>query len=82
MFILGRGVAGFGPVVIGATAAADSFDTVIALLALHVILDIVALLPGLVPERCGAEPAYRDRRSETGRRFLRMVVPFELPVEP
>jgi MFS family permease len=55
-FNIGRGVAGFGPLAVGAVAAAYSFETAIALLALLYILDIVALLL-LVPERGGAELA-------------------------
>ena len=55
-FNIGRGVAGFGPLAVGAVAAAYSFETAIALLALLYILDIVALLV-LVPERRGAELA-------------------------
>jgi MFS family permease len=55
-FNIGRGVAGFGPLAVGAVAAAYSFETAIALLALLYILDIVALLL-LVPERRGAELA-------------------------
>ena len=55
-FNIGRGVAGFGPLAVGPVAAAYSFETAIALLALLYILDIVALLL-LVPERRGAELA-------------------------
>ena len=55
-FNIGRGVAGFGPLAVGAVAAAYSFETAIALLALLYIVDIVALLL-LVPERRGAELA-------------------------
>ena len=55
-FNIGSGVAGFGPLAVGAVAAAYSFETAIALLALLYILDIVALLL-LVPERRGAELA-------------------------
>jgi MFS family permease len=53
-FNIGRGVAGFGPLAVGAVAAAYSFETAIALLALLYVVDIVALLL-LVPERRGAE---------------------------
>ena len=53
-FNIGRAVAGFGPLAVGAVAAAYSFETAIALLALLYIVDIVALLL-LVPERRGAE---------------------------
>jgi len=55
-FNIGRGVSGFGPLAVGAVAAAYSFETAIALLALLYIVDIVALLL-LVPERRGAELA-------------------------
>jgi len=55
-FNIGRAVAGFGPLAVGAVAAAYSFETAIALLALLYIVDIVALLL-LVPERRGAELA-------------------------
>jgi MFS family permease len=55
-FNIGRGVAGFGPLAVGAVAAAYSFETAIALLALLYVVDIVALLL-LVPERRGAELA-------------------------
>ena len=55
-FNIGRAVAGFGPLAVGAVAAAHSFETAIALLALLYIVDIVALLL-LVPERRGAELA-------------------------
>ena len=55
-FNIGRAVAGFGPLAVGAVAAAYSFETAIALLALLYIVDIVALLL-LIPERRGAELA-------------------------
>jgi MFS family permease len=55
-FNIGRAVAGFGPLAVGAVAAAYSFETAIALLALRYLVDIVALLL-LVPERRGAELA-------------------------
>ncbi|MEW6643384.1 MAG: MFS transporter [Pseudomonadota bacterium] len=55
-FNIGRGVAGFGPLVVGAVSAAYGFQTAIAALALLYILDIVALLV-LVPERRGTELA-------------------------
>jgi MFS family permease len=53
-FNIGRAVAGFGPLVVGAVSAAYGFQTAIALLALLYIIDILALLL-LVPERRGAE---------------------------
>jgi MFS family permease len=55
-FNIGRGVAGFGPLAVGAVSAVYGFQTAIALLALLYILDIVALFL-LVPERIGAELA-------------------------
>ena len=54
LFNIGRGVGGFGPVVIGAIAAAYSFQTAIALLAVLYGLDILAMW-FLIPERRGAE---------------------------
>jgi MFS family permease len=53
LFNVGRGVGGFGPVVVGAVATMYSFETAIALLATLYILDILALLL-LIPERRGA----------------------------
>jgi len=55
-FNIGRAVAGFGPLVVGAVSAAYGFQTAIAALALLYIVDIIALL-ALVPERRGAELA-------------------------
>lgn len=55
-FNIGRAVAGFGPLAVGAVSLAYGFQTAIALLALLYILDIVALLV-LVPDRGGAELA-------------------------
>lgn len=52
LFNIGRAVGGFGPVVVGAIAAAFSFQTAIALLALLYLIDIVALWT-LIPERRG-----------------------------
>jgi MFS family permease len=54
LFNIGRGVGGFGPVVIGAIASAWSFETAIALLAVLYALDILAMW-FLIPERRGAE---------------------------
>ena len=54
LFNIGRGVGGFGPVVVGAIAAAYSFETAIALLATLYVLDIFAMWL-LIPERRGAE---------------------------
>jgi len=53
LFNIGRAVGGFGPLVVGAVAAAYSFEIAIALLATLYILDIIALL-FLIPERRGA----------------------------
>ncbi|MDR3440291.1 MFS transporter [Telmatospirillum sp.] len=53
LFNIGRGVGGFGPVVVGAIATAYSFEVAIALLATLYILDMVALW-SLIPERRGA----------------------------
>lgn len=52
LFNLGRGVGGFGPLVIGALAVSYSFSTAIALLATVYVLDIIATLT-LIPERKG-----------------------------
>jgi len=54
LFNIGRGVGGFGPVVIGAIAAAYSFETAIALLATLYLLDMLAMW-FLIPERRGTE---------------------------
>ena len=52
LFNLGRGVGGFGPLVVGALVATYSFTVAIALLATIYLLDIVATL-ALIPERKG-----------------------------
>ena len=52
--MIGRAVAGFGPLVVGAISAVYGFQTAIAGLALLYVLDIAALFL-LVPERRGAE---------------------------
>lgn len=52
LFNIGRGVGGFGPVVVGALALQWGFDTAIALLAVLYLLDIVALWL-LIPEKKG-----------------------------
>jgi MFS family permease len=54
LFNLGRGVGGFGPVVIGVLAAQYSLAAAIALLAVIYVVDIVATLL-LIPERKGAK---------------------------
>ncbi|MGA9865853.1 MAG: MFS transporter [Acetobacteraceae bacterium] len=52
LFNIGRAVGGFGPVAVGVVAAAFSFQTAIALLALLYLVDIAALWT-LIPERRG-----------------------------
>jgi len=52
LFNLGRGVGGFGPVVVGALVVSYSFTIAIALLATIYLLDIVATLL-LIPEKKG-----------------------------
>ena len=54
LFNIGRAVGGLGPVVVGALAAAYSFELAIATLAALYALDILAMLL-LIPERRGAE---------------------------
>ena len=53
LFNLGRGVGGFGPVVMLALASAWSFSGAIALLAVIYAIDLVALWT-CIPERKGA----------------------------
>jgi MFS family permease len=55
-FNIGRAVAGFGPLAVGALSASYGFQTAIALLSLLYVVDIVTLF-WLVPERRGAELA-------------------------
>jgi benzoate transport len=55
-FNIGRAVAGFGPLAVGALSASYGFQTAIALLSLLYLVDIMALFV-LVPERRGAELA-------------------------
>jgi MFS family permease len=55
-FNIGRAVAGFGPLAVGALSASYGFETAIALLSLLYLVDIAALFL-LVPERRGAELA-------------------------
>ena len=52
LFNLGRGVGGFGPLVVGALVASYSFTVAIALLATIYLIDIVATLL-LIPEKKG-----------------------------
>jgi MFS family permease len=54
LFNIGRGIGGFGPVVVGAIATAYSFETAIAGLAALYVLDILAMWL-LIPERRGAQ---------------------------
>lgn len=54
LFNIGRAVGGFGPLVVGAIAAAYGFEIAISLLATLYVIDIVAMWL-LIPERCGAE---------------------------
>jgi len=54
LFNIGRGIGGFGPVVVGAIAAAYSFETAIAGLAALYVLDIFAMWL-LIPERRGVQ---------------------------
>lgn len=53
LFNIGRGVGGFGPVVVGALAAAYSFQAAIGLLAAIYVIDMLATL-FLIPELKGA----------------------------
>ena len=53
LFNLGRGVGGFGPLVVGALVAAYSLQAAIALLAAIYVIDIIATVL-LIPERRGA----------------------------
>ena len=54
LFNIGRGVGGFGPVVVGAIASAYSFETAIAMLAALYVVDLLAMWL-LIPERRGAQ---------------------------
>ncbi|MGJ7530287.1 MFS transporter [Variovorax sp. GB1P17] len=54
LFNIGRGIGGFGPVVVGALATAYSFQVAIALLASIYVLDMLATL-FLIPELKGKE---------------------------
>jgi benzoate transport len=56
LFNIGRAVGGFGPLVVGAIAAAYSFEAAIGLLATLYVVDIVAMWL-LIPERRGVELA-------------------------
>jgi MFS family permease len=53
LFNLGRGVGGFGPLVVGVLATRYSFTVTIALLAVIYVIDIIATAL-LIPERKGA----------------------------
>ena len=54
LFNIGRGVGGFGPIVVGAIAAAYSFQAAISLLASIYVLDMIATI-FLIPELKGKE---------------------------
>ncbi len=54
LFNIGRGVGGFGPVVVGALTAAYSFQVAIALLAAIYVIDMLATI-FLIPELKGVE---------------------------
>jgi len=54
LFNIGRGVGGFGPVVIGALAAAYSFQIAIGLLAVIYVIDMIVTVCW-IPERKGVE---------------------------
>lgn len=54
LFNIGRGIGGFGPVVIGALAMTYSFHVAIALLASIYVLDMLATI-FLIPELKGVE---------------------------
>ena len=54
LFNIGRGVGGFGPVVVGSLATTHSFQTAIGLLATIYLIDMVAT-KYLIPELKGAE---------------------------
>jgi len=54
LFNIGRGVGGFGPIVVGALATAYSFQVAIALLASIYVLDMIATI-FLIPELKGVE---------------------------
>jgi MFS family permease len=56
LFNVGRAIGGFGPVVVGAIAAALGFETAIALLACLYILDMLAMWL-LIPGQSGRELA-------------------------
>ena len=54
LFNIGRGIGGFGPVVVGALAATYSFQAAIGLLAAIYVIDMIATL-FLIPELKGKE---------------------------
>src|SRR5262249_54106225 len=53
LFNLGRGIGGFGPLVVGALVAAYSFEVAIGVLAVIYVIDIVVTY-FLIPEKKGA----------------------------
>ena len=54
LFNLGRGVGGFGPVVVGALVAAYSFQAAIIMLAMIYVIDMISTI-FLIPELKGSE---------------------------
>ena len=54
LFNVGRGVGGFGPVVVGALAASYSFQVAIGLLAAIYVIDMLATM-FLIPELKGKQ---------------------------
>jgi MFS family permease len=56
LFNIGRAVGGFGPLAVGAIAAAYSFEAAIGMLATLYVVDIIAMWL-LIPERRGVELA-------------------------
>ena len=54
LFNIGRGIGGFGPVVVGSLVATYSFQIAIGLLAAIYVIDMIATI-FLVPELKGTE---------------------------
>jgi hypothetical protein len=52
LFNLGRGIGGFGPLLVGALVASYSFEVAIAALAVIYVIDMVATY-FLIPEKKG-----------------------------
>jgi len=83
LFNLGRGVGGFGPVVVGALVVSYSFTVAIALLATIYLLDIVATL-FLIPEKKGQFVHYtlvRESLVNTLNGFVQEVCPVTRPLK-